>query len=282
MGTLSSRWFKLGAVALTTSVVALAPPLIAQAQPEQQVGTVRVVHGLRGLVADVYLDGNLALPTFQPERATDPLSLPAGDHLVEIRTAGAAATDTPLLTQTVTVPAGFTGSVIAHLDANGQPTLSAFADDLSAVPAGQARVVVRHAAAAADVAVSLNDQPTVASLAPDTEASSVVAAGTYTLAVTPAAGGERLATPQEVTLAEGTANFMYLIGSQAEGTLGWAAVQVGDLQTPPAMIQTGDGSTLADDAGPNPYAIGAVVATLVAAIAGTFVLRVRRRSTATP
>ena len=64
----------------------------------------RVVHGLRGLVADIYLDGTLALPTFQPERATDPLAIPAGDHLVEIRAAGAAATETPLLTQTVTVP----------------------------------------------------------------------------------------------------------------------------------------------------------------------------------
>ena len=108
----------------------------------------RVVHGLRGLVADIYLDGNLALPTFQPERATDPIAIPAGDHLVEIRAAGAAATETPLLTQTVTVPAGFVGSLIAHLAGDGTPTLTAYADDLSTVPAGQARVVVRHSAAA--------------------------------------------------------------------------------------------------------------------------------------
>ena len=45
---------------------------------------------------------------------------------------------------------------------------------------------------------------------------------------------------------------MYLIGSQTDGTLGWAAVQVKDLQTAPAMIQTGDGSTLADDDEPEP------------------------------
>ena len=45
----------------------------------------RVVHGLRGLVADIYLDGTLVLPTFQPERSTDPLPIPAGDHLIEIR-----------------------------------------------------------------------------------------------------------------------------------------------------------------------------------------------------
>ena len=77
--------------------------------PTSRPGSVRVVHGLRGLVADIYLDGTLVLPTFQPERSTDPLAIPAGDHLVEIRAAGAAATETPLLTQTVTVPGGLPG-----------------------------------------------------------------------------------------------------------------------------------------------------------------------------
>ena len=128
------------------------------------------MHGLRGLVADIYLDGTLVLPTFQPERSTDPLAIPAGDHLVEIRAAGAAATETPLLTQTVTVPAGFQGSLVAHLDADGNPTLTAYADDLTAVPAGESRVVVRHAAAADDVTVLLNEQPAFPVVAPKAEA----------------------------------------------------------------------------------------------------------------
>jgi hypothetical protein len=273
MTTRLARFIGVGALAL--AVTATAATASAQA-PTEQVGTVRVVHGLRGLVADVYLDGNLALPTFQPERATDPIAIPAGDHVVEIRAAGAAATETPLLTQTVTVPAGFAGSLIAHLGADGAPTLTAYADDVSAVPAGQARVVVRHAAAAGDVAVQLNGQPTVPALAPVAESASIVAAGPYQVAVTPAAGGAPLATPQDVAFAEGTATFMYLIGSQADGTLGWAAVEVEDLQTAPAMIQTGDGSTLTDESGPNPYAIGAVIATLVAALAATFAVRSRR------
>ena len=42
---------------------------------------------------------------------------------------------------------------------------------------------------------------------------------------------------------DGTANFMYLIGSEADHTLGWAAVQIGNLETAPTRIQTGDGST---------------------------------------
>ena len=71
----------------------------------------------------------------------------------------------------------------------------------------------------------------------------MLGAGDYEVAVTPARGGAPLAAPETVQYPDGTANFMYLIGSQADGTLGWAAVQVSDLQTAPAVIQTGDGST---------------------------------------
>ena len=43
------------------------------------------------------------------------------------------------------------------------------------------------------------------------------------------------------------------------------------------MIQTGDGSSLTGESGPNPYAIGAIIATLVAAVGATFVVRVAPR-----
>jgi hypothetical protein len=254
----------------------VASTSIGHAQPAETVGHVRVVHGLRGLVADVYLDGTLVLPTFRPERATDPLPIPAGDHLVEIRQAGAAATDEPLLAQDVTVPAGFAGSLVAHLDASGNPELTAYADDLSAVPAGQARVVVRHAAAARPVTVLLNQQPTFSGLAPDTEAGGTVAAGPYEVAVTPARGGEPLAAPQQAEFADGTANFMYLIGSQADGTLGWAAVQVKNLQTAPGRIQTGDGSTERDAGGRNGIPIGVLVVVVLAIGAVAISTQVRR------
>jgi Domain of unknown function (DUF4397) len=256
-------------VAVASAGGVAASSSIGHAQPEETTGHVRVVHGLRGLVADVYLDGTLVLPTFRPERATDPLPIPAGEHLVEIRQAGAAATDKPLLAQNVTVPAGFSGSLVAHLDAAGEPTLTAFADDLSAVPAGQARVVVRHAAAAKPVNVLLNDQATYHGLAPDAEAGGLVAAGGYEVAVTPARGGQPLAAPQRVEFADGTATFLYLIGSQADGTLGWAAVQVKNLQTAPARIQTGDGSTEREGGGDRalPITLVAVVVLTIGVVA---------------
>src|SRR3954453_13990548 len=81
--------------ALSTSLMATRT-VVASAQTAT--GTVTVVHGLRGVVADVYVDGALALPAFQPERVTDPIAVPAGPHRVEIRLAGAAPTDPPAVT----------------------------------------------------------------------------------------------------------------------------------------------------------------------------------------
>ena len=265
----------LGHVALAMALLgiwgAMAPAAHAQAQPE---GLIRVVHGLRGLVADIYLDGTLVLPTFRPERSTDPLAIPAGDHLIEIRAAGAAITEAALLTQTVTVPAGFQGSLIAHLGQTGAPTLSVFPDDLTPVPAGTSRLVVRHAAAAEDVNVLLNAEPALTDLAPAKEASAVVKSGTYAIAVTALAGGDPLAPPEKVEYRDGTANFMYLIGSEADHTLGWAAVQIGNLATAPTRIQTGDGSTEQSPAN-NRGTVVLLVA--LAVVAGSVVYRLRSR-----
>ena len=127
------------------------------ASAQTATGTVTVVHGLRGVVADVYIDGTLALPAFQPERVTDPIAVPAGPHRVEIRLAGAPATDPPAVTGDVDVVADARQSIVAHLDSAGNPAITAYIDDATPVPAGDARAVIRHTAAAPPVDVSLND-----------------------------------------------------------------------------------------------------------------------------
>ena len=66
--------------------------------------------------------------------------------------------------------AGFVGSLVAHLDGDGQPTLTAYPDDLSAVPAGESQVIMRHAAAAEEVKVSLNQEPRSTAVTSQTEA----------------------------------------------------------------------------------------------------------------
>src|SRR5262245_42247130 len=119
-------------VALFAVMSALSASLLATktvvASAQNATGTVTVVHGLRGVVADVYLDGALALPAFEPERVTDPMAVPAGPHRVEIRLAGTPATDPPAVTGDVEVTADARQSIVAHLDSAGNPTITAYLD----------------------------------------------------------------------------------------------------------------------------------------------------------
>ena len=228
------------AAALSSCVATLVVPMSASAQ---ETGTVTLVHGVRGLVADIYLDGKVALQVFQPERTAGPLDLPAGAHPVEVRPAGAPATSAPLLSATLNVPAGSRQSAVVHLSPTGQPALTVYADDASAIPAGQARVVLRHAAAAGPVDVQINQQVVAAALATKGQAAQQVAAGTYAVAV--ASGGRNIVPANNVNFNAGTANFMYLVGSATDNSLVWLAQIVGGVGAAPFAVRSGEGGLAA-------------------------------------
>ena len=126
-------------------VVAMATTVGAQTPVP---GAITIVHGVRGLVADVYLDGTLILETFQPERTTAPVPIAPGSHVVEVRVSGAPAGSPAALTWPVEVAPDDRISAVVHLDAAGAPTVTRYDDDVSQIPAGQSRVAVRHTAAA--------------------------------------------------------------------------------------------------------------------------------------
>ena len=69
----------------TLALLAPAPASAADSGDAQ----LTVVHGVRGLVADVRLDGELVLSGFAPERVTDPLPVPAGRHSLQVWPSGA-------------------------------------------------------------------------------------------------------------------------------------------------------------------------------------------------
>jgi uncharacterized protein DUF4397 len=71
---------------------------------------------------------------------------------------------TPVLAGAADVPAGGNVSLVAHLNEAGQPALTPFVNDVSAVPAGKSRVVVRHTAAAPAVDVRAGGAVAVAGL----------------------------------------------------------------------------------------------------------------------
>ena len=80
-------------------------------------GEVRITHAVAGGPnVDVYLDG-AATPAFADlafGASTDLVEIAAGDHTVDLRATGAAATDAPVFSGTLTVPAGVTAEVVAQ------------------------------------------------------------------------------------------------------------------------------------------------------------------------
>lgn len=197
-------------------------------------GTVTVIHGVPGVDVDVYVDGEVALEGFTPETVTDPIELPAGDHQVDIRPAGADPADDPIISGSASLPAGANATLIAHLTADGTPTLSAFVNDTSPTAAGEGRLVVRHTAAAPAVDVLSDGTAVVSGLANPDEATLDLPAGTVPAAVAAAGTTEPVIGPVDVPVVAGQVTTVYAIGSLEDDTLG-AVVQtitVGEEQAP--------------------------------------------------
>jgi hypothetical protein len=127
--------------------------------------TVTVVHGIPGedlgldpaLPVDVLVNGSLcALTGLEFGDISPRLDLPAGTYDLEVKVSdGACGGATAVGADDVDVHGGINASVVAHLDAAGEPTLSVFVNDLSPAALYQARVAVHHTAAAPAVDVDL-------------------------------------------------------------------------------------------------------------------------------
>ena len=163
----------------------LSPLSVASAAAS---ATVYVVHGIPKTPVDVYVDGERALDDFQPGTSQGPVDLPAGPHKVAIFPADAAeGSGAPLLSADVDLPAGANVTLVAHLSADGKPTVTPFKNDVSRVAPGQARLVVRHTAAAPAVDVLAGGKPVIQNLTNPNEKGLTVPAGSVSASV--AAGG---------------------------------------------------------------------------------------------
>ncbi len=196
-------------------LLALAAPASAQSGN----ASVTVVHGVPNTPVDVYVNGTETLADFQPGTVAGPLSLPAASYTVDIRPAGAAADSAPVISATAQVPAGANVTLVAHLNAEGTPGLTPFVNDVSAVPAGQARLTVRHTAAAPAVDILAGGSAVLSGVTNGQEGSLVVPAGTVSAAVALAGTTEPVIGPADLTLREGTLTAVYAIGSATDGTL---------------------------------------------------------------
>jgi hypothetical protein len=253
-------------------VVLMAMPSTASSSG---MATITILHGLPNFTADVYVNGKLTLDGFKPETATEGLSLPAGSYVIDIRNVGAAANSTPALHATITLAAEKNYSAVAHLTPSGEPTLSLFQNDTSAVRAGMSRVVARHTADVSPFLVRLNGKDVLKEVTPENQEATSLAAGRYSLEVLPTDGQEPLIDGSHLSLKEGDESILYVVGSSNDGTLDLMVQTIPDLVANPSGVSSGSGGLAAPPGFPM-WGIGLMMLAALCVAVSISVLRTER------
>src|SRR3954466_9120278 len=120
-----ARWLSLGVAAAAALVAAGAATTTSAGAATAGTAQVSVVHGIPGTPVNVFVDGKSALPDFKPGSAAGPLALPAGKHVVTVfAAANKKGTGTPVIKARASLAAGQNYSLVAHLTADGKPTIT--------------------------------------------------------------------------------------------------------------------------------------------------------------
>lgn len=218
-------------------IVAFAAPAAADGHESQ----VTVVHAVPGLTVDVWVNDEPFLEGFEPETVTDEQTLPEDTYEIEIYAAGSdPEEDDPAIAETVELPAGVNASIVAHLDADGEPTLSVFVNDTDETAEGEGRLTVRHVAEAPATDVRAEGDVLVDGLTNGDEGVADVPADTYSADVTLAGEDDAVIGPADVAIEAGTNTIVYAAGSD-DFTL---------------LVQTVSGLAGDDDAMPTEVASG--------------------------
>ena len=210
--------------------------------------TVSVLHGIpEGLgadVVDVYANGNLLIDDFTPG-SLETATVPAGSYDLGVYADGTTPEDSdPVLSADgVEVPAGINATVTANLDAEGNPALNVFVNDTATIAAGEARLTVRHVAAAPAVDILADGAVLFSNLTNPNQDLATVPAGSYEAAVNLAGTDTTAIGPADVSLEAGANTIVYAWGSAADETLALAVQVIPGLGATPDGVPAGDGST---------------------------------------
>ena len=227
-----------GAIAVALPAAASATPASGPAADSAQLF---VLHGVPDTTVDVWVNGELTLDDFTPGTLAGPLALPTGTYTVAITAADAADASSPVIGPVdLPLTAGSSYTAVAHLAEDGSPTASLFTNDLSATPAGQGRLTVRHVAAAPTVDVWADGAVAIPGLAPGKEATAQLPAGTISAAVSAAGSTEPVLGPADVPIADGTLTVVYAWGSLEAGNLALATQAVAAGHSAPGGVPTGE------------------------------------------
>ncbi|MEM1333567.1 MAG: DUF4397 domain-containing protein [Actinomycetota bacterium] len=202
----------VGAAAVAGMAFA-APTADAQSETE-----IMLLHGIPGVDVDVAVDGSVVIPGFAPGDMQD-LTPFAGQTLanLEVRLAGTEDVAIGPVPE-FEVPASGSWTVVAHLDAEGTPTLTPFENNTDATADGEGRLTVRHTAAAPAVDLVVGDARPIEGAENGASADLELPAGEIAGARIAPAGGDPIADVPTVNLGAGTNLIVYAVGSLADET----------------------------------------------------------------
>lgn len=259
-------------LALLVALVAAAP---VQAQEAgKRPSEVTFVHGIRGFFTDVYLDDELILAGFAPERITEPLELEPGNHRIDLREADAPADAKPVVTKEFDVPANGKLTAVAHWTGVEDCIITLYDEAGDSVAAGSGKLIARHAAATGDVELTVDDNGTARSLAPAEQFADAVKPGDHTIAMSGLGEDGSGSKSSKVPVPEGAARVVYLVGSAKDDTLGLLTQTVHGLGSGPGGVPTGNSGLAAPQQRDLTAPLGALAGI---AVAGAAVLATRRR-----
>lgn len=249
-----------------TLLTAAALMLITVVPASAQEGArIHLIHGIPDTNVDVVAGGEIVFENYAFGETQD-LSALAGATLegLQVRLAG---TETVAIDAgDVALPASGNYTIIAHLTADGTPTLAVFENDTSAIAAGEGRLTVRHTAAAPAVDVLANGAVAFSNLANPNEAAADLAVGTVTAEVVPTGASEPVVIgPADLPITDGSSLIVYAVGSLEGETLTVLTESISGLGTAPSAVNTGNSPVES-----NTMAVAFGAAALVAAMAVGF------------
>ena len=206
------------AITLDLDESSASPDPETAAQPTGQPASTRLVtilHAVPG-ADDVYFNLDLALESLEFGTVTDPIELGGGgrdrrDFVVDVVSAGVpirqSASD-EVFNNLASLPEVTNASIVVHPAEDGEPRVSDFLNDVSEVAAGDARLTVRHAAAAPAIDVLVDGEVVIKSLADSDEATLDIPSAAYAFAVAAAGTTDLVLGPLDLTPAQGASTII--------------------------------------------------------------------------
>lgn len=220
--------------ALVIAALTMAAPASAQS------ARIHLIHGIPGVDVDVEAGGDTVFEDFAFGDTQD-LSAFAGATLADVKVKVAGGDAVAIDAGDVTLPAAGNYTIIAHLDADGTPTLGVFENNVSTIGAGEGRITVRHTAQApavdilANGAVAFGDVPNGASADAD------LAAGTISVEVVPAGATSPVVIgPADLPISAGSNLIVYAVGSLGDESLTVLTESIDGLGAAPSAVNTGN------------------------------------------